>query len=576
MRLKSFFKKYIPGFLAGIFVLIMELTLDLLQPLYISRLIDEGIAASDLERVRNIGVTMIGLALLQLTFGFFRNLLSTHVSFSFSRDVRQKLYEHMLKLGITQVEEVERGSMINRLTFDVRQVQMLVNGSMRFFIRVPLFAVGGLIMVAGLGSRFVWMYLSSIPLVALILYINLKFGFVRVRRIQKQLDHLNKKTIEYLDGIRVVKAFNRTDYENGQFDDVNGRLTHVSTDAGVFMAFFNPAISLSVNMAVIVTIFLSAGWIERDLVGVGQIVAFINYMARLVIAMSFMARIFNMYIRGLTSARRIEEIFALEIPDDEHLVDIDEQDIHSGLNVESVSFRYGEGDYALKDISFKLESGESLGIIGLTGSGKSTLVHLITGLLKPVDGEIRIGSKILDDKSVFSFRRWLGYVPQDKILFSDSVLNNICFVKDEEDSVGWNDDQLKEALEVASADFVDDMEDGHHTLLGKGGVNISGGQKQRLSLARALYRNPRLLILDDCTSALDAITEKAVFEGLKQSDTDNSMIVIGQKIATVRQMDRIMVLHQGKVAGIGSHEQLLESCSSYRELYHAQMGGQHS
>lgn len=576
MRLKSFFKKYIPGFLAGIFVLIMELTLDLLQPLYISRLIDEGIAASDLERVRNIGVTMIGLALLQLTFGFFRNLLSTHVSFSFSRDVRQKLYEYMLKLGITQVEEVERGSMINRLTFDVRQVQMLVNGSMRFFIRVPLFAVGGLIMVAGLGSRFVWMYLSSIPLVALILYINLKFGFVRVRRIQKQLDHLNKKTIEYLDGIRVVKAFNRTDYENGQFDDVNGRLTHVSTDAGVFMAFFNPAISLSVNMAVIVTIFLSAGWIERDLVGVGQIVAFINYMARLVIAMSFMARIFNMYIRGLTSARRIEEIFALEIPDDEHLVDIDEQDIHSGLNVESVSFRYGEGDYALKDISFKLESGESLGIIGLTGSGKSTLVHLITGLLKPVDGEIRIGSKILDDKSVFSFRRWLGYVPQDKILFSDSVLNNICFVKDEEDSVGWNDDQLKEALEVASADFVDDMEDGHHTLLGKGGVNISGGQKQRLSLARALYRNPRLLILDDCTSALDAITEKAVFEGLKQSDTDNSMIVIGQKIATVRQMDRIMVLHQGKVAGIGSHEQLLESCSSYRELYHAQMGGQHS
>lgn len=576
MLLNHYFKKYIPSFIFGMFVLISETMLDLVQPLLISRLIDEGIVMSDFDQVKHIGLLMIGLAMLQLGFSFLRNYMSTHVSFSFSRDVRQGLYEHMLKLNMTQIEEVERGSMINRLTFDIRQLQMLVNGSMRFFIRVPLFAIGGLIMVFGLGQRFVWMYLSSIPIVAIILLINLKFGFPKMRRIQKQLDHLNKKTIEYLNGIRVVKAFNRTAYENEQFEEVNDKLTEVSIDASVFMAIFNPAISLAVNSAVVITLYLSGLWISDGLVGVGQVVAFMNYMARLIMAMSFMARVFNMYIRGRTSANRIEEIFNLPVSDESRPVELEDKAIEEGITLKNVAYRYGEGEFALEDISLSIKSGESIGIIGATGSGKSTLIHLLTGIIEPTKGSIHIGNQCLDANSVKSFRHQIGYVPQDKILFSDSVLNNICF--NLEHSVDSSDenydvDRLKEALTISSSDFVDAMEHGIHTRLGKGGVNISGGQKQRISLARALYKNPKYLILDDCTSALDAITEKAVFEGLKKKEGAISMIVIGQKIATVRQMDRVMVLHKGRIAGIGSHEGLLETCQPYQALYQAQMGG---
>lgn len=576
MLLNRYFRKYLPSFIFGMIVLISETMLDLAQPLMISRLIDRGIVMKDLDQVQRIGLTMIGLALLQLCFGFFRNYMSTHVSYSFSRDVRQGLYAHMLKLDMTQIEEIERGSMINRLTFDVRQIQMLVNGSMRFFIRVPLFAIGGLIMVAGLGSRYVWMYLSSIPIVAILLVVNLKFGFPKMRRIQKQLDHLNKKTIEYLNGIRVVKAFNRTTYENSQFQTVNDQVTGVSVDAGVFMALFNPAIALIVNIAVVVTIYLSGGWIREGYGSVGQVVAFINYMARLVMAMSFMSRIFNMYIRGLTSAKRITEIFELPVADEENRVEIDEEDLARGITLTGVSFKYGEGEFALKDISFTLKSNESLGIIGSTGSGKSTLVHLLMGILSPTEGTIQVGNKDLDPRSIKSFRKWLGYVPQDKILFSDSVLNNICFVGDGvslDPEINYDALRLDRALSIASADFIEGMTQGIHTRLGKGGVNISGGQKQRISLARALYKKPKCLILDDCTSALDAITEKAVFTGLKDQSEPVTMVVIGQKIGTVRQMDKIMVLHQGRIAGIGSHESLLASCQPYQDLYQAQMGG---
>lgn len=570
MLLKRFFKKYSIGFFIGLTVLIMETMLDLVQPLYISRIIDEGIMMSDLDKVIQLGLTMVGLAGLQLTFGFFRNYMSTHVSFSYARDIRQSLYEHMLKLEILQIEEVERGSMINRLTYDIRQVQMLVNGSMRFFIRVPLFAIGGLIMVTGLGRGFVWMYLSSIPIVAIILFINLKFGFPKVKKIQKQLDGLNKKTIEYLNGIRVVKAFNRTDYENAQFESVNDNLTDVSVDAGVFMSVFNPAIALTVNMAVIVGIYLSGQWIEAGTAGVGQVVAFINYMARLIMAMSFMARVFNMYIRGITSARRVEEIFNLPVTRESGEIEIAEDDIDQGISFESVSYKYGDGEYALEDISFGIKAGEKLGIIGSTGSGKSTLIHLLVGLLQPTKGAIKIGQKNLTAHTVRSFRNYLGFVPQDKIIFSKTIGENIVFNQDNDISDAQG---LEQAMSVAAVDYIEDMEHGIETRLGKGGVNISGGQKQRLSLARALYKKPKCLVLDDCTSALDAMTEKAVFDGLKNHAKPVLTIMISQKISSVRQMDKIMVLSNGRIVGLDTHDVLLSTCQPYQELYKAQMGG---
>jgi ATP-binding cassette subfamily B protein len=568
---KKYLKKYMGYFFIGITFLALESMADLLQPLLIAHLIDDGIAANDLNEVFRIGLMMIGVAFLGLGSALMRNYMATHVSFSFARDLRQGLYEKLLNLSMIQVEEIERGSIINRMTFDVKQVQQFVNGTMRIFLKAPMLAVGSFIMVLQLDNRFIYIYLAVIPLVFVIVALNLKIGYPLFAKIQIELDKLNKKTMEYLNGIRVVKAFNRTAYEKNNFEQVSEKLKDVSTHAMKVMGVFNPIIMLIINLAVVAVLFAARSWMEGGILGVGQIVAFINYMTQLLFAVTIMSRIFNMFIRAKTSNDRITEILEKDVAESTVRDEIFESDMEQGIKVCNLSYKYGEGDFALEGINFKLEQGKSLGIIGPTGSGKSTLVNGLAGLLSVGKGTIHIGDKVLTQANTKDFRNYIGYVPQDKILFSDTIYNNLKLGIGE-DQVDL-DNHMKEALSTSMADFVYDMEDGLHTKLGKGGVNISGGQKQRLSMARALIKQPKLLVLDDSTSALDAITEKQIFQQLKAGKETMSFIVIGQKISTVKQMDEILVLEDGKMVGLGTHDALLVDCQTYKELYQVQIGG---
>jgi len=561
---KKYLKKYRGYFSLAVMFLMFEAAADLFQPLLISKIIDTGIQQGDLKAVGNISLMMFGIAILGLLSALARNYLSTHVSFNFAKDLREALYDKLLKLNMTQVETIERGSMINRLTFDIGQVQMFVNGTMRIFLKAPFLAIGSFIMVLNLDIRFLWLYISILPVMVAVVVINLKYGYPKLAKIQVKLDRLNKKTIEYLNGIRVVKAFNRSAYENKNFDQVSDELQEVSTHAMQFMTLFNPTIMLAANLTIVVLLYLSRDWVQNQDISVGQIVAFINYMTQLMFATSVMTRVFTMYARAKTSSERIEEVFNLEVPDSEVDVAIVHEDLSEGIHIKNLCYRYGEGELTLDNINLHLKSGESLGVIGTTGSGKTTLVHVLVGLLTPTDGQVLVGDKTLTSKNMASLRESIGYVPQDKILFSNTVKENIMFGES-------TDETLNHIIEQASAEFVYDMTDREESWIGKGGVNISGGQKQRLSLARALMKKPEILILDDSTSALDAVTEKQILDNILMMNPQ-MMVVVGQKISTVQRMDRILVLDNGKVAGIDTHENLLTSCKPYQEIYAAQMG----
>lgn len=570
---KQYFSKYLPQTFVAVALLAAETLADLYQPLLISKLIDEGISNQNIERVKEIGLMMIGVAFIGLMCTLGRNYMSTHISFGFGRDLRGGLYAKLLTLNMIQIEDVERGSIINRLTFDVQQIQHFVNGSMRIFLKAPLLALGSFFMVLQLDRRFFYIYLVVVPLILILIVVNVNIGYPLFAKIQVELDKLNKKTIEYLNGIRVVKAFNRSKYENDNFDKVNEELMHVTSKAFKVMAVFNPLNMLVVNMAVVSVLFLSKSWMSNSSFGVGQIVAFVNYMTQLLFAISIMSRIFNMYIRAKTSNQRVVEILNMSVNNQDvqqaspfnHL--LNEEDFNKGIKIENLSYKFGEGDFALNHINLDIPYGKSLGIIGATGSGKTTLAHLLIGLLEPSEGAIYIGNKKLDSANIDSFRALAGYVPQEKILFSDTVINNIKIGNDQLD-----DEEYIQLIKQVSGEFIFDMTENWDTKLGKGGVNISGGQKQRISLARALARQPKVIVLDDSTSSLDAITEKKVFDQLKGSKLEASFIVIGQKITTIRHMEQILVLHNGEMVGLGGHEELILNCPTYRELYDVQMG----
>ncbi len=577
--LLQFMKKYKLMFFVAISFLSLETVADILQPFLLSKLIDEGVMTASNSRVFYWGSLMIGTAFFGLICALMRNYISTHVAFNFSRDLREKLYQIVLKLDIIQVEDFERGSLINRLTFDVNQLQMFLNGTMRVFLKAPLMAFGGLFMVMEFGRNYFLIYISVLPIAGIIFFINVKYAYPLMARIQLVLDRMNKKTIEFLNGIRVVKAFNRVDFENHEFTGITESLKKTTVTAMRFEAIFNPLVMLVINGAIAVAIYLSVGWIGQGIGSVGDTIALINYLSRLMFAVHITSRIFNMYIRAKTSNKRIEEILQVERDLDLDLLEkggldrsefmgkIIPEDLHKGIHVDQVNFRFGQGQDALYGIDFRLKPGQSLGVLGTTGSGKSTLVHILTGLLEPTEGQVRIGSKILNHHNISSYRDYLGVVYQEKIIFTDTIAGNMTFGP--EDAKG-----VKEALELAAGDFVFDMKKGINTGVGKAGVNLSGGQKQRVSIARAFYKKPSFYILDDSTSALDALTEQKLFDHLLEMQTrDKMFMVIAQKISTLRKLDRILVLRDGHMAGIGSHDELMDTCPYYKELYEIQSEG---
>ena len=565
---KKYINKYKKPFIIALFFLSIEAVCDLMQPTIMSKIVDEGVANRNMNYVLFNTLIMLGVTFMGAVGATFRSIIASHVSQKFGRDLRVDMYEKIQSFSFDNIDNFDKASLVTRLTNDVNQVQVFVNGLMRIFVKAPMLCIGSLIMAARLNLSLSVVFLIIIPLVVAIIFLNMKIGYPNFRNIQISLDNVNSNIREYLSGVRVVKAFNRFKYEEDRFNKKNNELFNISTKAMKTIAVFSPTITTTVNIGIIAVLWLGNIKINNSTIQIGAVMAFINYMTQILSSLMTMTFVFNMFVKARASSERIIEIFEQEPTIKNGEKDVIEEKLQ--IIFEDVSFTYKGGvrEAALKNIDLSINAGETFGIIGSTGSGKSTLVKLLLRFYDVTKGRIVINGVDIKDVSLERLRNKVSIVPQASLLFTGSILDNIKW--------GKSDASMEEVIKAASLaqahDFILKQAKGYDTKLGQGGVNLSGGQKQRISIARALIKKPQILILDDSTSAVDVTTEKNIKKGLKSFSKDLITIIISQKITSVMESDNILVIDNGEIVGLGSHRDLMNCCSVYKDIFNSQIG----
>lgn len=558
-------------FLVAVLFVMLETFADLLQPTILAHILDFGVAEKNMDYVLKMG----GLMLLITGFGAvaasLRSIVASHVSQKFGTQLRSDLFRKIQSLSASNMDQFERASLITRLTNDVTQVQNFANGLMRLFVKAPLICIGGLVLAVRLDPQLSVVFLVVVPIVALLVVINLKLGFSRFVKVQTALDRVNGVMREYLSGVRVVKAFNRFAFETDKFKKANTEYQDTSIHVTRVLSLFNPSILLTVNFGIIAVLWFGASQVDQHQMQVGHIVAFTNYMTQILFALMIISMVFSMFVRAKASATRIGEVFSqlntMEW-DDAHQMPSDAQ--KGRIEFENVTFSYEgtTGEPVLKRISLTCLPGETIGIIGSTGAGKSTLISLIPRFYDATIGTVKVDGVDVATIDPAKVRERIAIVPQKTTLFTGTIIENIRWGKAEA-----TQEEVEEVAKIAQAHgFITSFPEGYETRLGQRGVNLSGGQKQRLSIARALIRKPDILILDDCTSAVDVATEASIKEALKKTASGVTCLIIAQRITSVMDADKIVVLDRGEVVGIGTHRTLLQDCEVYREIYHSQFG----
>ncbi|MCX7571864.1 ABC transporter ATP-binding protein [Tumebacillus sp. DT12] len=566
--LKSYLYKYWRTASVALLFLTFEALCDLMQPTIMSKIIDVGVANRDLGYVFRMGGLMLLITALGAAAASIRNVAASHVSQNFGRELRGDLYKKILSLSARNLDRFDQASLITRLTNDVSQVQMFVNGMMRIFVKAPLLCIGGLIMATRLNPELAVVLAVAVPVVGVLIVINMKVGFPYFKRVQKALDRVNGVMREYLSGVRVVKAFNRFDYEVAKFSGANEEFQERSVAAARVIAVFSPIIMLTLNLGIVAVLWLGGIRVNEGEMQVGHIIAFTNYMTQILFSLMLISMVFNMFVRARASAGRIGEVFAEE---NEMTWKEERADSLAGkkgrVDFEGVSFQY-DGEPVLKGITFSCLPGEMVGIIGSTGSGKSSLVGLLPRFYDANEGTIKIDGEDVRTVDPKRLREKIAIVPQKMTLFTGTILENIKWGNETATQA-----EIEQAARMSEAhEFIAKTPDGYDTRLGQGGVNLSGGQKQRVSIARALVRKPEILILDDSTSAVDVATEAKIKASLKGYAKGLTCLLIAQRITSVIDADKIAVLDHGELVGLGTHEELFTSCEVYQQIYQSQIG----
>lgn len=573
-------RKHWKMFCVAVSFLMLEAACDLLQPTIMASIIDVGIAEGRMDYVLRMGGLMLLITAVGALGASTRNIVSSRVSQKFGAELRGDLFRKIQSLSFVNIDKYERASLVTRLTNDVTQVQNFVNGLMRIFVKAPLLCIGSLIMAARLDLHLSVVLAVVVPLVALLVMLNMKIGFPRFMFVQKALDRVNGVIREYLSGVRVVKAFNRFDYETEKFDKANTEYRDRSVTVMRAMSIFNPAIMLTVNFGIIAVIWIGGIRVDNGQMQLGSIIAFINYMTQILMSLMTISMVFNMFVRAKASSVRIGEVFAetnaMTWPDEapealaRRAAQVERAGLKGRVDFENVTFSYEgpDGEPAIRNVSFSCLPGETVGIIGSTGSGKSSLVSLVPRFYDADSGVVRVNGEDVRNADPQRLRESIAVVPQKTVLFTGAIADNIRWGKDDA-----TEQEVEQAARLAEAhEFIDAYPERYGTRLGQRGVNLSGGQKQRLSIARALIRRPDILILDDCTSAVDVATEARIKQSLKKYAKGLTCLLIAQRITSVMDADKIVVLDQGEVVGIGKHETLLQSCQVYKEIYQSQIG----
>lgn len=549
------------------FIFIQTLS-ELYLPTLMSAIIDKGVINQDIPYIWRIGGFMLLITLLGTIAAVIASYFSARVAMSFGKDMRQRIFAHVEGFSLHEFTEVGTASLITRTTNDVTQVQLVLNIILRMMVMAPLMAIGGIIMALSKDVDLSWVIIVAVPVLLLVIFLVVRRAIPLFKQVQVRLDRVNRVMRESLTGVRVIRSFNRIGFEQRRFREANSDLTETTIKVNKIMAFLMPSMMLIMSLTQVAIVWFGGIRIDAGDMQVGDLMAFIQYAMQIMFSMVMLSMMFVLIPRASASAARINEVLAITptIKDE----DKKEMKFHQKGYVEfrEVTFSYpGAEEPALKNLSFSAAPGEVTAIIGGTGSGKSTLLKLISRFYDTDSGAVLVDGINVKEMPIEVLREKIGLVPQKAVLFTGSVKENILFGNRQA-----TENEIIHAAKVAQAyDFVSKMKEGFDSTISRGGTNVSGGQKQRLSIARALVRKPEVYLFDDSFSALDFKTDAELRAALKQETTESTVLIVAQRVATVMDANRIIVLDNGKVAGIGTHKQLLETCDIYKEIVSSQL-----
>ena len=568
ISLAKYLKPYALYVVLAPLMMMLEVFMDLQQPALMAIVVNDGILGGDINIIASTCLKMLGAAIIGMVGGLACTVFAMLAAMNFGADLRSVLFKKTGDFSFNEIDKFSTGSLVTRLTNDVTQLQNLVSMALRMFVRAPLLCIGGIFMALSISIRYGTILLICIPIIFCVVLIVYKRITPIFLAIQEKLDRLNAILQENLSGVRLIKAFVRRDYETKRFNHANNELADTSIKSMKIMAIVQPIMMIIMNAVVIAVIYIGGFQVQAAEMRVGDVMAGISYMTQILMSFMMMSMAFAMIPRAKVSAERIREV--METQPSINDGPFNEEVKQGNIVFENVSFAYstGSSEPVLKNISIKINAGEHIGILGSTGAGKTTLVGLIPRFYDTTGGRVLIDGIDVKEYKLSALRSQIGIVLQESVLFSGSIADNLRW-----GSPQANDEKLKEAAIAAQADdFISSMKEGYKSMLGQRGLTLSGGQKQRVCIARALLKKPKILIMDDSTSALDLGTESRLNNAINASYKNGTRITIAQRIASVLNTDRIYVINEGEIAAAGTHEELLAGSEIYRDIYESQMG----
>lgn len=569
LKLARFLKRYRKQVIIGPIFKLIEAIFELIVPVLTARMIDNGVRTGNVSYIWHMGGLMLLLGATGLCSALVCQKLASIASQGFGTVVRSEMYRHINTFSHAEIDRFSTPSLITRITNDVNQLQYAVAMLIRLVIRAPFLAIGAIVMAALIDLPLALVFLIATPLIVLILYIIMSRSVPYFRVMQKKLDRISLISREGLSGVRVIRAFSKQESEQQRFEEAADNQTETAIRVGRLSALLNPLTYAVMNFAIIAIIWFGGVRVDSGSLTQGEVIAFINYMTQTLLALIVVANLVVTFTKASASAARVNEVFdtVTSVPETNTEPVVKQAGVPK-IEFQDVSFSYnGTDKYAVSGLNFHIMPGETVGIIGGTGSGKTTLISLIPRFYDVTKGRILIDGVDVRNYSFGELRSEIGLVPQEAVLFSGTIESNLRWAKKDATA-----EEMERALQIAQAyDFVFALPNGIKTPVNQGGKNFSGGQKQRLTIARALVGNPKILILDDSASALDFATDAALRKSIRNETTGMTVLIVSQRVSAIRHADKIIVLDDGAVAGIGTHEQLMETCEVYQEICLSQL-----
>lgn len=566
-KISDYLKEYKKESIIAPLFKMLEASFELFVPLVMAAIVDTGIKNQDGGYILRMGVVLLLLAVIGLTCSITAQYFAAKASVGFGKSVRTDLFAHINSLSYTELDKAGTSTLITRMTNDINQLQSGVNMFLRLFLRSPFIVVGAMIMAFTVDIKAALVFVVAIPLLSVVVFGIMLYSIPLYQKVQRALDHVLLMTRENLAGARVIRAFCRQEDEKKDYREGSEELLHMQTFVGKISAVMNPVTYIIVNAAIIAIIWIGGLQVNVGRLSQGEVIALVNYMSQILVELVKLANLIILLTKAAACSKRVGEVFAMTPSVVEHPTGVDLVRSEDKVVFKDVTFTYsGSKEPALKDISFTAKAGQTIGIIGGTGCGKSTLVNLIPRFYDVTSGEILVDKVNVKGYSFHQLRDRIGIVPQKAVLFNGTIADNLRWGKEDATKA-----EMERAIAIAQgADVIASKKNGLEEQILQGGKNLSGGQRQRLTIARALVKEPEILILDDSASALDFATDAKLRKAIKEETKGMTVFIVSQRASTIKQADQIIVLEDGSMVGLGTHEELMEKCEVYREIVKSQ------